>query len=249
MTKTINEMNTSYKLLLVFSILMAVMSILLSGGTGGLGAVIWFYIAWLIYKQDNEKLISCEKTLVWVIAISFILVVFIFNVTKYDMEELVGVTDLEFIIIGVIGFIVHFLLLKFFTNQMLKYKNQANDDLPYWKNSENSLAIIFLVLMSIFFTLSLNKINTHNSNKISTYNNEKRITDFLEQQNIHFNNRVVTGCFDYNGAVKLGITQSEIINFVGRRINFDVEGAKKAGYSEEEIYRYLRYGADYTTSC
>lgn len=45
--------------------------------------------------------------------------------------------------------------------------------------------------------------------------------------------------FDIDGARKAGYDDSEIASFLGQRVNFDVDGARKAGYDDGEIVSFL----------
>ena len=45
--------------------------------------------------------------------------------------------------------------------------------------------------------------------------------------------------FDVEGARKAGYSEAEIAEFLGTQSNFDVKGAQKAGYSAQEIIKHL----------
>ena len=45
--------------------------------------------------------------------------------------------------------------------------------------------------------------------------------------------------FDVEGARKAGYSESEIVDFLGQQNNFDVSGARKAGYDNSELLSHL----------
>jgi hypothetical protein len=126
--ETKQKMTTSYKAVFIFSIVMTILMFFLNlieigldpkSHHSGIAWLLWCYQTWLIYKQQNEKLVAiCKSLLVILGVLSVSLLVMSFNGVEYS-----GLISGKFLLAYILMmFIIYYALLKFFKKQVVNLK-------------------------------------------------------------------------------------------------------------------------------
>jgi hypothetical protein len=125
MTNENLKMSGPYKAVLAFSIAMSVLMFISysaeyqtthKASSTGLAFLIWCYQSWLIFKQQNAKLIGFYKAMLWIggIALTVLGLMFLNNseiaLYGFDDAKLIGL---------VVMMVIYYGLLKFFTQQLI----------------------------------------------------------------------------------------------------------------------------------
>lgn len=51
--------------------------------------------------------------------------------------------------------------------------------------------------------------------------------------------KIIDGCFDYDGAQQLGMSYSEVNDFISSKVAYDLQGARNAGITDLQIYEHF----------
>ncbi len=51
--------------------------------------------------------------------------------------------------------------------------------------------------------------------------------------------KIIDGCFNYDGAQQLGISYSEVNDFISSKVDYDIQGARNAGITDLQIYEHF----------
>lgn len=120
MASTNPRMSNSYKAIFALSIMMIFVVIL--GGRGakssGFGVWVWGYTVWLMYKRNNQGLVSLQKTLLWIDGIAIAIGGYFLVVSDADVESMVGVSATGILTLGAISTAITYGLLTYFKGQL-----------------------------------------------------------------------------------------------------------------------------------
>lgn len=112
------SMSISYKAVFTLSILMIFLVIIggaISGSKSvGFGIWYWGYIAWKMYRRDNDSLISLQKIMLWFQSVAFSIALVVLLFSDSDVRRNVDVTPIGLIFFAAFSMSVTFLLYKFF---------------------------------------------------------------------------------------------------------------------------------------
>ena len=127
MSNNKTSMSASYKAVFAFAIFMAFLTLLSGAGTRGkgtIGVIFWGYAAWLMYKRDNQSLVSFFKTFLWIEGIAGLIgvLVILFSDTNYLDLSLGGLIVLFGILMG-----IDYALLLFFKSQLTSKANTTTE--------------------------------------------------------------------------------------------------------------------------
>lgn len=125
--------------------------------------------------------------------------------------------------------------------------NSVNDKS---NNNAKSLSLILLILI-VFWGLALYEEEKKSSEErvaierqmLDEENNRQYISDFLNSQTLQYadsSDKIVTGCFDFDGAEKLGIKVEDINLWISLHINYDIGSDRENGLTEEQILKKFR---------
>ncbi len=107
-------MSTSYKLVFGFSFFMMILC-LLGGSKGGVGALVWGYVLWLMHKRDNKGLEYIFILITWFAGIGGLIgLIFIL---KEGNENLLNLALFEFLLLISLSLAITISLKKFFKIQ------------------------------------------------------------------------------------------------------------------------------------
>lgn len=110
-------MTGSYKGVFIFTIVMTIFVFFMSaasGSKGQIGALIWGYTAWLMYKRKNSQLVGLYKFLLWFAGFAAILMIFLFA----SYGETLGYSGVGLFFLFLLVFVIDYSLLKFFQKQV-----------------------------------------------------------------------------------------------------------------------------------
>jgi hypothetical protein len=118
MSKSNEEMSGLYKVVFAFAILM-MLGVFFGGAmsnskSSGLGVYYWGYTAWLMYKRNDIKNESLQKSFLYIIGSLFILGFFILLFGGDEIRRMVPIEPFSFLLIGVVFSLFPFLLYQFF---------------------------------------------------------------------------------------------------------------------------------------
>lgn len=112
-------MSTSYMAIFIFSIAMCFVVAILGSVThskASLGVIVWGYTAWLMYKRNNDALVSVFRLLLWFEAIAGV-VGFIAMTNDSGMSGLIGFTKDIYLLIIAVNLVITYLLFEYFKGQ------------------------------------------------------------------------------------------------------------------------------------
>ena len=135
------KMTSSYKAVFVFSIVMSVLMFVLysaeyqtthKASSTAIPFLLWCYQTWLIYKQQNAKLVGFYKAMLWIggIALALLSLMLIGNVDVYgvNVPKLIGIAVMLGIYYGMLQFFKQQLVNPSVTSKTSNNSNASNDD-------------------------------------------------------------------------------------------------------------------------
>jgi hypothetical protein len=142
-------MSPSYRAVFIISIVMIFFVIVGGIASGsksfGLGIWYWGYIAWKMYKRDNESLISLQKILLYFEAVAFPTVFIILLFSNSETRRYTDVSPMSLVIFATISMVITYLLYKFFRNQQIIFSNSLSEltgsliEDRYWEQASREL--------------------------------------------------------------------------------------------------------------
>ncbi|MBU3588520.1 hypothetical protein [Polynucleobacter sp. 80A-SIGWE] len=152
-------MSGSYKAVFAFAIFMMFV-LLLGGSKGGAGVLLWGYTAWLMYKRNNQSLVSLYKVLLWfeVIVGGIGLVVLAFN-------EDDGATIFAYAALILLAIAISFGLLKFFESQIAVSATKTSNNLYSNTSAVTASSQKTIVDSDDAWEMALNEFNSANRNE------------------------------------------------------------------------------------
>ena len=135
------KMTSSYKAVFVFSIVMSVLMFVLysaeyqtthKASSTAIPFLLWCYQAWLIYKQQNAKLVGFYKAMLWIggIALALLSLMLIGNVDVYGVNvlKLIGIAVMLGIYYGMLQYFKQQLVNPSITSTTSNNANASNED-------------------------------------------------------------------------------------------------------------------------
>ena len=313
MTDEKQKMTSSYKAVFAFSIVMSVLMFVLysaeyqtthKASSTAIPFLLWCYQTWLIYKQQNAKLVGFYKAMLWIggIALTLLSLMLIGNVDVYgvNVPKLIGIAVMLGIYYGMLQFFKQLLVNPSVTSKTSNNSNASNDDylraevefnsaqrdaglwVRCFAEADGNEAIAkarYIKNRASLSAFDLRKTQILNEQKLfEKYKNKEKlkfaglmiillilvaggyfamlkikdefispttnnIGGFLISQTVtsHKVNgvKIIDGCFNYDGAQQLGISYSEVNDFIGQKIGFLVIKARETGYTDLQIYDYF----------
>ena len=137
------KMTSSYKAVFVFSIIMSVLMFVLysaeyqtthKASSTAIPFLLWCYQAWLIYKQQNAKLVGFYKAMLWIggIALAILSLMLASNtdiaIYGFDAPKLIGIAVMLGIYYGLLQYFKQQLVNPSVTSATSNNSNASNED-------------------------------------------------------------------------------------------------------------------------
>ena len=137
------KMTSSYKAVFVFSIVMSVLMFVLysaeyqtthKASSTAIPFLLWCYQAWLIYKQQNAKLVGFYKAMLWIggIALAILSLMLASNtdiaIYGFDAPKLIGIAVMLGIYYGLLQYFKQQLVNPSITSTTSNNANASNED-------------------------------------------------------------------------------------------------------------------------
>ena len=219
MTDSKTLMSTSYKIIFIFAIGMAFLS-LLGGSKTGIGTLLWGYTAWLMYKRNNSSLTVLYKVVFWFDLI-FGGIGFVIIATN-EGNNLTGYSLTAYTLLIFVAALISFGLMKFFASQLTNPISNVVESTGIGNLSTNLakqesnfmypvviIGTLTLMLSGIFYFTSNKNLSNSSSNVVSSA--KAPATSTVPIQPINTSPKVVEPCRVYwNGrGFLLGSTKGD----------------------------------------
>ena len=176
------KMTSSYKAAFVFSIVMTVLMFVLysaeyqtthKASSTAIPFLLWCYQTWLIYKQQNAKLVGFYKAMLWIggIALAILSLMLASNtdiaIYGFDAPKLIGIAVMLGIYYGMLQFFKQQLVNPSVTSTTSNIHIPSNDEITKPNNIGLLTIIAFLVIAVAFLIFTKFNANNIEEQKIS----------------------------------------------------------------------------------